>query len=269
MPVGTHGVVRGLSADDVRAHRRADHPRQHVPPAPSPRRRQWSRTWAGSHRFTTWPRPMLTDSGGFQVFSLEGLRRSPSTASSSRAHIDGTYRTSRPSGRWRSSGPWAPTSRWRSTTWCPGSPRTSRARGAWSGRCGGWMRCQQATATADSWTELTADGPPHRSRPCGPSSRAAPTTTSGCGRSRARSSAGPWTGIAIGGLSVGEPKPVMHRVLEALGARPARGTSPVILWGSDFPRICSRGSRAAWTCSTASPPRGTAAMAPRGCRRAG
>ncbi|MBW8772023.1 MAG: tRNA-guanine transglycosylase, partial [Gemmatimonadetes bacterium] len=27
---------------------------------------------------------------------------------------------------------------------------------------------------------------------------------------------GPWTGIAIGGLSVGEPKPVMHRVLETL-----------------------------------------------------
>src|SRR5262249_38080640 len=27
---------------------------------------------------------------------------------------------------------------------------------------------------------------------------------------------GPWTGIAVGGLSVGEPKPVMHRVLELL-----------------------------------------------------
>ena len=79
---------------------------------------------------------------------------------------------------------------------------------------------------------------------------------------------GPWTGIAIGGLSVGEPKPVMHRVLEDLGpVLPPK--CPVILWVSDFPRICCRASRAASTCSTAWPPRGMVATAPPGCRRAG
>jgi queuine tRNA-ribosyltransferase len=45
---------------------------------------------------------------------------------------------------------------------------------------------------------------------------------------------GPWTGIAIGGLSVGEPKPVMHRVLESLaGGLPAE--KPRYLMGVGFP----------------------------------
>src|SRR5262249_27361974 len=45
---------------------------------------------------------------------------------------------------------------------------------------------------------------------------------------------GPWTGIAIGGLSVGEPKPTMHRVLERLA--PALPTDvPRYLMGVGFP----------------------------------
>jgi queuine tRNA-ribosyltransferase len=45
---------------------------------------------------------------------------------------------------------------------------------------------------------------------------------------------GPWTGIAIGGLSVGEPKPVMHRVLETLAPELPRET-PRYLMGVGFP----------------------------------
>jgi queuine tRNA-ribosyltransferase len=45
---------------------------------------------------------------------------------------------------------------------------------------------------------------------------------------------GPWTGLAIGGLSVGEPKPVMHRVLESLaGGLPVE--QPRYLMGVGFP----------------------------------
>jgi queuine tRNA-ribosyltransferase len=47
-------------------------------------------------------------------------------------------------------------------------------------------------------------------------------------------SRGPWTGIAIGGLSVGEPKPVMHRVLEELGPG-LPPTVPRYLMGVGFP----------------------------------
>lgn len=45
---------------------------------------------------------------------------------------------------------------------------------------------------------------------------------------------GPWTGIAIGGLSVGEPKPVMHRVLEELEPALPRSV-PRYLMGVGFP----------------------------------
>jgi queuine tRNA-ribosyltransferase len=45
---------------------------------------------------------------------------------------------------------------------------------------------------------------------------------------------GPWTGIAIGGLSVGEPKAVMHRILEAYAPELPR-EMPRYLMGVGFP----------------------------------
>ena len=44
----------------------------------------------GLHRFMGWPGPILTDSGGFQVFSLEGLRRVNDDGVTFRSHIDGS-----------------------------------------------------------------------------------------------------------------------------------------------------------------------------------
>jgi queuine tRNA-ribosyltransferase len=43
----------------------------------------------GLHRFIGWPRPMLTDSGGFQVFSLEERRRITEEGVEFRSHLDG------------------------------------------------------------------------------------------------------------------------------------------------------------------------------------
>lgn len=43
----------------------------------------------GLHRFMNWDRPILTDSGGFQVFSLAGLRKIKEEGVSFRSHIDG------------------------------------------------------------------------------------------------------------------------------------------------------------------------------------
>ena len=44
----------------------------------------------GLHRFMGWSRPILTDSGGFQVFSLEGLRRVDDDGVFFRSHLDGS-----------------------------------------------------------------------------------------------------------------------------------------------------------------------------------
>ena len=44
----------------------------------------------GLHRFTNWPHPILTDSGGFQVFSLSKLRTITDEGVAFRSHLDGS-----------------------------------------------------------------------------------------------------------------------------------------------------------------------------------
>lgn len=46
--------------------------------------------FAGLHRFMNWPGPILTDSGGFQVFSLAALRRVDDDGVEFQSHIDGS-----------------------------------------------------------------------------------------------------------------------------------------------------------------------------------
>jgi queuine tRNA-ribosyltransferase len=48
------------------------------------------RRMGGVHRFMSWDRPMLTDSGGFQVFSLAKLRKISAEGVEFRSHIDGS-----------------------------------------------------------------------------------------------------------------------------------------------------------------------------------
>ncbi len=48
------------------------------------------RRMGGVHRFMSWSRPMLTDSGGFQVFSLARLRRITPEGVEFRSHLDGS-----------------------------------------------------------------------------------------------------------------------------------------------------------------------------------
>jgi queuine tRNA-ribosyltransferase len=46
----------------------------------------------GLHRFMAWPHPVLTDSGGFQVFSLAGLRKIREEGVAFQSHLDGSRR---------------------------------------------------------------------------------------------------------------------------------------------------------------------------------
>ena len=48
------------------------------------------RRMGGVHRFMSWTRPMLTDSGGFQVFSLAKLRKITEAGVEFRSHLDGS-----------------------------------------------------------------------------------------------------------------------------------------------------------------------------------
>src|SRR5262245_22803898 len=74
MPVGTQGTVRALSPLDLKKVGAqvvlANTYHLHVRPG-----EEVIGKLGGLHRFMAWDRPLLTDSGGFQVFSLEGFRR--------------------------------------------------------------------------------------------------------------------------------------------------------------------------------------------------
>jgi queuine tRNA-ribosyltransferase len=89
MPVGTQGTVKAATQDVLEAlgaeiilgntyhlYLRPGH--------------EAIRRMGGLHRFISWPRALLTDSGGFQVFSLSALRKVTDEGVSFRSHLDGS-----------------------------------------------------------------------------------------------------------------------------------------------------------------------------------
>jgi queuine tRNA-ribosyltransferase len=89
MPVGTQATVKGMYPDQVRASG-ADivlGNTYHLMLRPGPER---VAALGGLHRFMNWPLPILTDSGGFQVMSLAGLRKVEDTGVTFRSHLDGS-----------------------------------------------------------------------------------------------------------------------------------------------------------------------------------
>jgi len=89
MPVGTAGTVKGLTqqtltdlgvqillANTYHLYLRPGHER--------------IRRLGGLHRFMSWPGAILTDSGGFQVFSLADLRKVTDEGVIFRSHLDGS-----------------------------------------------------------------------------------------------------------------------------------------------------------------------------------
>jgi queuine tRNA-ribosyltransferase len=89
MPVGTAGSVKAVAQDVVESlgaqlilgntyhlYLRPGH--------------EAIRRMGGLHRFISWPRAMLTDSGGFQVFSLSQLRKVSDEGVRFRSHLDGS-----------------------------------------------------------------------------------------------------------------------------------------------------------------------------------
>ena len=89
MPVGTGGTVKGMTQDELEAlgvqillgntyhlYLRPGH--------------ELIREAGGLHRFMSWPHPILTDSGGFQVMSLKSLGRITEDGVWFRSHVDGS-----------------------------------------------------------------------------------------------------------------------------------------------------------------------------------
>ena len=90
MPVGTAGSVKGVHFSELREQVKAQiilGNTYHLYLRPG---LDILRKAGGLHQFNTWDRPILTDSGGFQVFSLTGIRKLREDGCEFRSHIDGS-----------------------------------------------------------------------------------------------------------------------------------------------------------------------------------
>jgi queuine tRNA-ribosyltransferase len=225
MPVGTQGTVRALSARDLEAVGAslvlANTYHLFVRPGEGV-----VATLGGLHRFMAWPRPLLTDSGGFQVFSLAGMRRVSEEGVDFHSHVDGMRRhlsperaveiqwvlgadvamafdhvIPEPAGRAAAEDAGERTLRW-----------LARARERFAELAGGAAERQTLVPIVQGGTFLDL---------------------------RQRSLAGilalgPWRALAVGGLSVGESKPQMEEVLAGL-APVLPAALPRYLMGVGFP----------------------------------
>ena len=89
MPVGTQGTVKGLCIDQVQSTGTQIilGNTYHLALRPGSERVQ---RLGGLHKFMGWPAPILTDSGGFQIFSLAGLTKITEQGAKFRSHVDGS-----------------------------------------------------------------------------------------------------------------------------------------------------------------------------------
>ena len=90
MPVGTVGSVKGVHFEELKKQVMAQiilGNTYHLYLRPG---LDVIRAAGGLHKFNGWDRPILTDSGGFQVFSLTGIRKLKEEGCEFRSHIDGS-----------------------------------------------------------------------------------------------------------------------------------------------------------------------------------
>lgn len=225
MPVGTQGTVRALSPLDLEAAGAqlvvGNTYHLHLRPG-----EDVVATLGGLHRFMAWDRPLLTDSGGFQVFSLEALRRVDDDGVEFRSHVDGSRRRLTPEQvvqiQWTLGADVAMAF----DHVIPGEADRAAAGDALE-RTTRWLeRCRRRHV------QLNADAPARQT--LWPILQGATYHDLRRRALRETLALGDWTGIAVGGLAVGEPKEVMYAVLETLQASlpPAM---PRYLMGVGFP----------------------------------
>ncbi|NQU51670.1 MAG: tRNA guanosine(34) transglycosylase Tgt [Bacteroidetes bacterium] len=91
MPVGTAGTVKGIHTRDIKEDIKAQiilGNTYHLYLRPG---MEVIKKAGGLHKFNGWDKPILTDSGGYQVFSLGDIRKLSEEGAKFQSHIDGSY----------------------------------------------------------------------------------------------------------------------------------------------------------------------------------
>ena len=201
MPVGTQGTVKGMTAGELRA-----------PPLDAAiilgntyhlYLRPGLETMAalgGLHRFAAWDRPILTDSGGFQVFSLAGINQIDDDGATFQSHLDGSRHRITPEISMQIQGVLGSDIAMVFDQ-CPPGDATAEQHDTAMRRTTAWAaRCKAAPRPAGQALFGIVQGGTDVDRR---TAHAAEIVALG------------FDGIALGGLSVGEPIPEMYRVLDA------------------------------------------------------
>lgn len=226
MPVGTQGTVKSLTPDDLEeiGAKILLGNTYHLYLRPGP---EVIEEAGGLARFMGWNGPVLTDSGGFQVFSLARINRVTDEGVTFQSHIDGSRHLLTPERAVEIQTSLGSDIMMALDECPPGRADPDTARGAlertltWLARCRDRHDELRAGAAGDpgllfpifqgaSWPELRLESLERTLE------------------------LGDWPGIAIGGLSVGEPKEVTLEILDVCEPRLPAGL-PRYLMGVGYP----------------------------------
>lgn len=198
MPVGTQATVKAMTPEELKAMNAqiilSNTYHLYLRPGAD-----LIREAGGLHRFMNWDRPILTDSGGFQVFSLGPLRKISEDGVTFKSHLDGSTHFMSPETSMEvqmalgsdivmafdECAPYPST--WEYTL--AALERTTR----WAGRC------KEALTRSDQALFGIVQGGMYKDLR---------------ERSARELTEIDFPGYGIGGLSVGEPKPLMYEILE-------------------------------------------------------
>jgi len=197
MPVGTQATVKTVTPDELKecGAQIILSNTYHLALRPGAER---VAELGGLHTFMGWDRPILTDSGGFQVFSLGHLRRVTDEGVAFRSHIDGAALFFTPE-RVIQLEEWLGADIIMPLDECLGFPMTEQAARVAAARTLRWAeRSLAATTRADQTLFGIVQGGVY------------PQLRRECAREMA---ALPFLGHSIGGLSIGEDKATMHAMI--------------------------------------------------------
>ncbi len=225
MPVGTNATVRTLSSRDLTHSGSqmilANTYHLHLRPG-----EETISHLGGLHRFMAWDGPILTDSGGFQIFSLEGFGQVSDGGVEFQSHIDGLRLTMTPEKAVE-------------IQWRLGADVAMALDHVVQGDSGRGVAAEALKRTMH-WLhrcktrhdELAAGSPQQQT--LWPIIQGGAHLDLRANAAAEVTGAADWTGVAIGGLAVGETKPVMYSVLDSL--EPSLPTHiPRYLMGVGFP----------------------------------
>lgn len=199
MPVGTQATVKSLSPSDVAATgaRMLIANTYHL----------WLRPGAeiihehgGLHAFMRWPHAIATDSGGYQAFSLAGLRKLTEDGFEFTSHLDGSLRFLSPEEAMRVQGLLGSDIAMQLDV-CPGAGASAEEIDSAVDRTTRWaIRCLESRRAGQALFGIVQGG----------------TNLAARRRHLAALADLPVDGVALGGFSVGEPPDAMHRTLALL-----------------------------------------------------